>query len=225
MINVTINNIIKAKNLTEHLSLASIQDCAAPNPEYVTRKRLGNWLGNIEPALCLARQSGDTFIFPRGYAGRLISRIKNAGLEYSLDDQRLTLPGIDLNFHGELRPYQQRALVEILQYHSGILIAPCGSGKTCMIAAIIAHRKQPALVLVHMRQLAEQTREAMQKWLSIAPGLIGDGVFDVRPVTIGIIQGLAGNAERVAAIRDKFGLVVPEFRQNIAHTKFRIENL
>ena len=208
VITITISNIIQAENLPERLSLEAVRDCSAPNPEYVTRKRLGKWLGNTEPTLCLARQSGDTFIFPRGYAGRLISRIKDAGLEYRADDQRLTLPGIDLNFHGELRPYQQRALVEMLRYHSGILIAPCGSGKTCMIAAIIAHRRQPALVLVHTRQLAEQTREAMQKWLGIAPGLIGDGVFDMRPVTVGIVQSLADRPERIAAIRDKFGLVV-----------------
>ena len=208
MINITMSNVIKAENMPKHFSLEAVRDCGAPNPEYVTRRRLGKWLGNTETTLCLARQNGDTFIFPRGYAGRLISRIKNAGLEYSLDDQRLTLPGIDLNFHGELRPYQQRALVEMLRYHSGILVAPCGSGKTCMIAAIIAHRKQPALVLVHTRQLAEQTRDAVQKWLGIAPGLIGDGVFDVQPVTVGIVQSLADRPERVAAIRDKFGLVV-----------------
>jgi superfamily II DNA or RNA helicase len=208
MTTITMSNIIKVTNLPERLSLAAVSDCTLKNPEYDTRRRLGKWLGDTEPTITLAEYAGDVLTLPRGYAGRLIARIKNTGREYRLDDRRLTLPQIAAAFNGTLRPYQQRTLVETLPYHSGILVAPCGSGKTCMIAAIVAHRKQPALILVHTRRLAEQTRDAMQKWLCISPGLIGDGVFDVQPVTVGIVQSLAGNAERIAAIRDKFGLVI-----------------
>ncbi|MDR1579146.1 MAG: DEAD/DEAH box helicase [Synergistaceae bacterium] len=61
---------------------------------------------------------------------------------------------------------------------------------------------------MHTRQLAEQTREAVRQWLGVAPGLIGDSVFDVQPVTVGIVQSLAGNGERIRAVRDRFGLVL-----------------
>jgi superfamily II DNA or RNA helicase len=208
MIHITIDNVLQVENLPERLSLATVLNCTLKNPEYITRQKLGKWLGDVEPTITLAEYADDALVLPRGYAGRLIGRIKNAGLEYSLDDRRLTFPQIGVTFNGALRPYQQRALVEMLQYHSGILTASCGSGKTCMAAAIIAHQQQPALIIVHTRTLMEQAREAMQKWLCISPGLIGDGVFDIQPVTVGIVQSLAGNAERIAAIRDKFGLVI-----------------
>jgi superfamily II DNA or RNA helicase len=207
MINITIDSKIRVTGLPESLSLAAVRDCTMKNPEYVTRQRLGKWLGGIEPTITLAGYAEDALILPRGYLGRLIARIYNAGFEYHIEDRRLLLPEIDITFRGKLRPYQARALTSMAAHGSGILVAPCGSGKTALLAALIAHCRRPSLVLVHTRQLAEQTREAMKRWLDVAPGLIGDGVFDVQPVTVGIVQSLAGNAERVEAVRNRFGLI------------------
>jgi superfamily II DNA or RNA helicase len=156
----------------------------------------------------LASQEGDALILPRGYLETLLTRINDAGLPYEIDDMRLKLPKIDLGFHGELRDYQSRALAEMTRYGRGVLVAPCGSGKTALGMALISHWRQPALVLVHTRQLAEQIREAVKKWLKVEAGMIGDSVFDVRPVTVGIVQSLAGHGERVDEVKNRFGLVL-----------------
>jgi superfamily II DNA or RNA helicase len=86
--------------------------------------------------------------------------------------------------------------------------------------ALISHWRQPALILTHTRQLAEQTARAVKQWLGVDAGLIGYGVFDLRPVTIGIVQSLAGNDERVRAIRERFGLVLLDEAHHCPATTF-----
>jgi superfamily II DNA or RNA helicase len=208
LINISVSNDIRAEGLTKELSTLAIKENTAANPEYVTRQRLGKWTGGVEPEICLARFDAGALVLPRGYFGRLVANIEAAGLGYEIADRRLRLPKIEMSFRGELRTQQAAALEAMTKYGSGVLVAPCGSGKTAVGMALISFWRQPSLILVHTKTLAEQTREAATRWLGITPGLIGDGVFDVRPVTVGIIQSLAGNRERIDAIKGRFGLVM-----------------
>jgi superfamily II DNA or RNA helicase len=122
----------------------------------------------------------------------------------TIADKRLVLPEIDLSFNGELRDYQQRALESITRRADGVLVAPCGSGKTAIGMALIAHWRQPSLILVHTVDLLKQTREAARRWLGVDAGVVGGGKFDVKPITAGTVQSVRKHPE----LARMFGLVL-----------------
>jgi superfamily II DNA or RNA helicase len=164
-------------------------ELTVPNPEYVKRERLGKWLGDTKPELTLFSYCGDGLsILPRGYLERLMRLAGESGEAVTIADERLALPEIELTFNGELRDYQQRAFDAMTRRADGVLVAPCGAGKTALAMSLIAHCKQPALVLVHTTDLLKQTREAARRWLGVEAGIIGNGKIDIRPITVGTVQ-------------------------------------
>ena len=56
----------------------------------------------------------------------------------------------------ELRPYQAEAIAAFVAAEDGVVVMPCGAGKTTMGIGAIARVGRRALVLVHTRDLAEQ---------------------------------------------------------------------
>ena len=68
-----------------------------------------------------------------------------------------------------MRGYQQKAVNAALscQWHQGVLIAPCGAGKTEIGMAVIAHLGRPALWITHTLDLAQQAKERAQLRLGL----------------------------------------------------------
>jgi len=90
-----------------------------------------------------------------------------------------------------LRPYQQRALESWVKAdREGVIVAPCGAGKTMVGLAAICATPTPALVLVHTLDLAKQWVERA-KGLGIEAALISDGRAPVvARVVVATIQTL-----------------------------------
>ncbi|MDR1515312.1 MAG: DEAD/DEAH box helicase [Synergistaceae bacterium] len=204
---ITISNNLYVEDMPKPLADCVYHDMTAPNPEYVKRERLGKWLGGTEQELTLLRPGpGETWELPRGYLESLLCM---AGFDPDVarieqDDQRKSFPPLGLTFRGILRGYQQRALDAMARESCGVLVAPCGSGKTAIGMALIARLKQPALVLVHTLDLLKQTREAARRWLNVEAGTVGDGAFDIKPVTVGTVQTVRKHPE----LARMFGLVL-----------------
>lgn len=129
----------------------------------------------------------------RGYAGNLINFLKRNGFQYRLIDHRRRLPEIDLTFLGTLRGYQERAVRDTLKGDFGIIVSPCGSGKTVIACAVMASRKQPTLVIVHTKELLNQWRDRIEQYLGIPLdeiGIIGAGKEIIKPITVAMVQTL-----------------------------------
>jgi superfamily II DNA or RNA helicase len=209
-IRITVSDIIEAEGLPQDLWRSIVRDLTLPNPEYVTLERLGKWTGDTPDTVTLARQRGDVLLLPRGYIDTLLQRVRAAGDLAIIEDRRLKLPVLDLTLHGELYSYQAKALRNITQYGSGLLVAPCGSGKTALGMAIIAHWKQPALILVHTHDLVRQTCDAVRQWLNIEPGVISEGKCSFAHVTVATVQTLHSRPEILEEARGRFGLVMQD---------------
>jgi superfamily II DNA or RNA helicase len=69
-----------------------------------------------------------------------------------------------------------------------VLEAGTGSGKTVMALDIIARRRQPTLILVHSKELMHQWQDRIRQFLGIEAGLAGDGILDIQPVTVAIVN-------------------------------------
>ncbi|PID77318.1 MAG: helicase [Deltaproteobacteria bacterium] len=173
------------------------------NPQYIAARKFGRWVGKgIKPQLKYYEVVPGGLRFPRGFSNRavLLCR-KHLGVSPEIIDQRRLVEPIDLDFSGQLRPYQQAAVDAVMRHSFGVLEAGTGSGKTVMALALIALRKQPALVIVHTKELLYQWQERAETFLGLETGLIGDGRFNPAPLTIGIVN----------SVRKKLDELVPLF--------------
>ena len=172
-----------------------------PNPAFLEAERMGRWTGNIPEVLRFYKQDGDSLVLPRGFVRQLLGMAKREGIRYRIEDRRRVLSEVDFGFNGRLRPFQKEAVEKILSRDFGTLSAPTGSGKTVMALSAIATRKQPALWVVHTRELQNQTIERIEAFLGIPSneiGIIGNGKKTVgEKITVALVQSLYKCAHEV----------------------------
>ncbi|MGC0422401.1 DNA repair helicase XPB [Embleya sp. AB8] len=99
---------------------------------------------------------------------------------------------IDLAEDGwALRPYQQEAVEGFWHGGSGVVVLPCGAGKTLVGAAAMATAKATTLILVTNTVSARQWKSELVKRTSLTEDEIGEysGTRkEIRPVTIATYQ-------------------------------------
>jgi superfamily II DNA or RNA helicase len=90
-----------------------------------------------------------------------------------------------------LRGYQREALAAWWRHKSGIIVAPCGAGKTAIGLTAVLHLDTPALVLVHTGDLLRQWRERAEA-LGIEVATVSEGIGPQRArLVIATMQTLA----------------------------------
>ena len=101
---------------------------------------------------------------------------------------------IDLEQDGwHLRPYQEEAVDTFWHGGSGVVVLPCGAGKTLVGAGAMARSKTTTLILVTNTVSARQWREELVRRTTLTDDEIGEysgARKDVRPVTIATYQVL-----------------------------------
>ncbi len=92
-----------------------------------------------------------------------------------------------------LRPYQEQAVDGFWHGGSGVVVLPCGAGKTIVGAAAMARSGTTTLILVTNTVSARQWRDELLKRTSLTEDEIGEysgARKEVRPVTIATYQVL-----------------------------------
>ncbi|WP_406090354.1 DNA repair helicase XPB [Kitasatospora purpeofusca] len=115
-----------------------------------------------------------------------------------------------------LRPYQAQAVEGFWHGGSGVVVLPCGAGKTLVGAAAMAHAKSTTLILVTNTVSARQWKHELVKRTSLTEDEIGEysGTRkEIRPVTIATYQVMTTKRKGVYAHLELFdarnwGLVV-----------------
>lgn len=133
--------------------------------------------------------------FPVGLLPGLLKLFSDAGTKYNLIDKREHLPTTDVVMQcnvKERRDYQYSAVVQCILNGYGIVKAATGSGKT-VIAAMVAYAiHKDSVFIVHTRDLLYQSFRAFCEILGPDHiGIIGDGKFEPRRITIATVQTLA----------------------------------
>ena len=99
---------------------------------------------------------------------------------------------IDLDEQGwQLRPYQKDAAESFWHGGSGVVVLPCGAGKTVVGAASMAQAQATTLILVTNTVSARQWRDELIKRTSLTADEIGEysgAKKEIRPVTIATYQ-------------------------------------
>ncbi len=174
-----------------------------PNPKWVENNRMGRWNQGVPKELKFYKKTDDgELLIPRGYIRQLIYLCRKNRIPCEIDDRRRTLPPVDFTFSGHLKPFQKKAVTDMLLKEFGILSAATGSGKTVIALYIISQRRQPSLIVVHTKDLAIQWIERISSFLDIPKedvGFIGGGKHKIgKKITVAMVQSLYKCADTAA---------------------------
>ncbi|AKS12938.1 DEAD/DEAH box helicase [Corynebacterium pseudotuberculosis] len=93
--------------------------------------------------------------------------------------------------HWELRDYQRMAADSFWEGGSGVVVLPCGAGKTMVGAASMARAQATTLILVTNTVAGRQWRDELLRRTTLTPEEIGEysgEKKEIRPVTIATYQ-------------------------------------
>jgi DNA excision repair protein ERCC-3 len=110
----------------------------------------------------------------------------------------------------QIRKYQELAAEGFWHGGSGVVVLPCGAGKTIVGVAAMAHAKATTLILVTNTVAARQWREELIKRTDLNPDDIGEysgAKKEIRPVTIATYQVMTTRKKGVYAHLDLFDAI------------------
>jgi superfamily II DNA or RNA helicase len=194
------------------------------NSDFLIKKNLGKSTFNLEKYFRLIEETPDGIIIPRGFAVNLITFCRKEDIPFIIVDNRRKLDPVDFESDIALRPNQEAAIEKTLDKDFGVIVSPPGSGKTVIGLELIAQKRQPALIIVHRKQLFDQWIDRIQSFLKIPKkeiGQIGNQKFKIgKEITVAMIQSLSRNDE-IDKISSSFGTIIVDECHHIPAKSFR----
>jgi superfamily II DNA or RNA helicase len=200
---ITIKEYLRLTDAPPQLMTHLVEKLEFVNPKWLENDRMGRWNRGTPQSLKFYDKVGRNGLWiPRGYIRHLINTCRRLGIAFQIDDQRRRLKPLNFTFSGRLKPFQQIAVDKMLAKDFGTLSSATGSGKTVMALYMIAKRKQPALIIVHSKELAAQWVKSIGVFLGINSdqvGFIGSGKKIVGDrITVSLVQSLYKCADEVS---------------------------
>jgi len=207
---IHITNALRLEGVPPELKQVLAEKLEFPNPKWLENERMGRWNRGVPRSLKFYRKAGlDGLWIPRGYLRQLILLCRRMGVDHRIEDRRRILPSVDFAFRAELRPFQEAAVDQMMARDFGTLNSPTGSGKTVMALCMVARRRQPAIIVVHTKELAAQWTERIETFLGIPAaecGRIAGGRAHIGPqISVALVQSLYKCADQVS---ERIGFVV-----------------
>ncbi len=197
------------------------------NSAFIIKKKIGQNTFGTERYFKLIEENEKEVIIPRGFVGKLIRFCRECQIEHNFIDGREKRKAARYSFNTQLREHQHKVMDAISKKDLGVIVAPPGSGKTIVGLKIIAEKLQPALIVVHRRQLVEQWTERIETFLGIPKseiGIIGQGKSKVgKIITVATIQSLSKelNKKENGNIETAFGIILVDECHHIPAETFR----
>jgi superfamily II DNA or RNA helicase len=226
---ITLNNVVKISRneLTSSLINFLKEELNFTNSEFIIKKKIGRNTFGTERYFKFVEETENEVIVPRGFTGKLIRFCRENKIEHNFLDERKKHVAIPILFNAQLREHQQAVIESVSKKDLGVIVAPPGSGKTIVALKIISDKQQPALIIVHRKQLVEQWAERVETFLGIPKfeiGKIGQGKNKVgKNITIATIQSLSKELDKADAknILTTFGAVIVDECHHIPAETFR----
>lgn len=208
---IIVSNIIKIEEPTENVLNWAKTNLTFKNPEYASRVKLGKWTGGTPKYITLYNLVNNDLYVPVGCLDAVKELMGNEMVVCtSLYDVR-SVKDVVIDSNITLRNYQIPAITPFVsRFHShtnGLIIAPCGLGKTNIGLEIASRLKQKTLFLTHTLELVNQARNRCESTLKCKTSLISEGKVDLSgDIVFATIQTLVKNLDNIA--QDTFGLVI-----------------
>lgn len=202
---IEIGNKIVIHEPTEQIVKWCRNNLILDNPDYYKKARMGLWTGNTPETIQLYERVWQTLILPFGCLKKIWPMCAGApcSIEISPFYAREIKRGISLY------PYQEKAVDEALKAKNGVIVMPCGAGKTQTALEIIARLGGRTLWLTHTHELLMQSMRRAKSIFNLPDseyGTITEGKVDVRFLTFATVQTMA--KIDLSTLKDAFDVVV-----------------
>lgn len=202
--------------------------CEHENPEFKKRRAQGFATYNVPPIIRTWReeQEPEELTLPRGAMARTREILRDLRLPFRVEDARCEGAPLlrPLEYVGHRpRDYQLAGARRCEQLEQGVVRAATGSGKTTTALYAASLFGLNTLVVVPTVKLMQQTAEVAEKLLGLRGsqiGIVGDGTWRIRPLTIATQQTLWSRSLD-AEVREFFGAVVVDEAHHAAARTFQ----
>jgi superfamily II DNA or RNA helicase len=223
-LSITLSNNVKISRagLTPALAQFLKEELNFPNSEFFIKKNSGRTTFETPRYFNLIEEKEKEILIPRGLIGKLLRFCKESHLAFEFIDARKLKPSTSNVFNASLRNYQTEVIEAASKKDYGVIVAPPGSGKTIIGLKIVVDKGQPALIIVHRKQLLEQWTERVEAFLGIPKreiGIIGQGKAKIgKQITVATIQSLT---KQIESLQNQFGTIIVDECHHIPAETFR----
>lgn len=175
------------------------------NPMYDKKMRMGFYLGKTSKTIRLYDFYRDNLYLPIGCFQDMwnLHPIKKDYVDYSVTKE------IKINSNMKLRNYQEPVIQAVKKYCNGLIVMPCGTGKSCTLLHTACVLKQKTLWLCTTKDLLNQAESYIKNFTNGTTSKITEGKCDYSgDFVFATIQTLCKVIDRDEIPQDTFGCVI-----------------
>lgn len=199
---IKVSNKIEITNPNNNIVEWCKENLILSNPEFQKKQRMGLWVGNTPRQIVLYETDGNKILLPFGCL-RSIWRLCNDEDRKNIEPQICGLRHISYGSNINTYDYQEKAVREAIRARNGVVVMPCGAGKTQTALEIISRIGGKALWLTHTQDLLNQSMSRAKS------------VFDIDKHNYGTITGgkvNIGNAITFATVQTMSKLDLRQYK-------------
>lgn len=223
-LSISLNNNVRLSRIGLTPTLISFlkEELNFANSEFFIKNKSGRNTLETTRYFKLVEETESEIYIPRGFIGKLLRFCKESQIEFEFVDERKPKPFISFAFNTALRNHQLDVIETVSKKDFGVIVAPPGSGKTVVGLKIITDKRQPALIIVHRKQLLERWTERIEAFLGIPKrdiGVIGQGKSKIgKQITLATIQSLP---KQIESVQNQFGTIIVDECHHVPAETFR----
>lgn len=141
------------------------------NPDFYKKQRMGKWTGGTPREIFLYETVGDTLYLPFGCVRDLWKLCYGKGVQFMPVFRRFARVNYGSSIETYL--YQENAIQKILGAKNGVIVMPCGAGKTQTALEAVARIGGKTLWLTHTQDLMNQSMNRAKAVLDIDKSTYG----------------------------------------------------
>lgn len=158
------------------------------NPEYIKKVRLGKWLGDTPKTISLYEDTHGVTIVPFGMLKTLFRRY---GSNNQFKPEFEAIRAVDYKSSINLYDYQKKAIEKAIEAKNGVIVMPCGAGKTQTALELVARIGGRCLWLTHTQDLLNQSMNRAKSCFGLPVkdfGTITSGKVNIQKITFATVQ-------------------------------------
>jgi len=218
---------VSAEIVLRDLPIRSIErlrfSLSYPHPEYVKASRLNLSTAGLSLRFeCMTEWPDGSISVPRGAIDVVRGALAEDDIGVDFEDRRTNGSAIGPLSIPNARSYQTSGISKLESRTQGLVVLPCGGGKTKLGTGAIARFCRTTIVLVHTGDLLDQWVEEIREGLGIEPGIINDEHKDIeRDIVVASVFSLATLLETWPELGKRFGLVILDEAQHVPANTFQ----
>lgn len=161
---ITVGSKLNVSNPTDDMIRWCKRNLIIDNPDFHKKERMGKWTGNTPRYIFLFEKVGMDLYLPFGCLQELWNQYGQTCPFYP------TFRAIErINYQSgiNLYPYQEKAAQAIFRAKNGVVVMPCGAGKTQTALEAVARIGGRTLWLTHTQDLMNQSMNRAKSCLNI----------------------------------------------------------